>query len=226
MPTDWYPVRLADRVPWHANFALQAAASGTSHGLIAAQVTQIGVDSTLVAQLVNYAETVASFAQSVTEFKNIMLEGAIGTPAPSIPTVPAALTLAVGTLPSVEARTRQYAALIRASVGYTDAIGEQYGLIAIPGGGATTPSLVAAALSGAQVRLAISKAGYSVLAIDSRRGGGAWEQIGISMTAEYIDARALLVAGQPEVREYRAQGMENNARVGAMSPVVSAVAVP
>ena len=46
------------------------------------------------------------------------------------------------------------------------------------------------------------------------------------MTAEYIDARPPLVAGQPELREYRAQGMENNAPVGALSAVVSAVTVP
>lgn len=46
------------------------------------------------------------------------------------------------------------------------------------------------------------------------------------MTAEYIDGRAPLVAGQPELREYRAQGMEQNARVGALSAVVSAVTVP
>jgi hypothetical protein len=65
-----------------------------------------------------------------------------------------------------------------------------------------------------------------VLAVDSRRGGGSWEPIGVSQTAEYIDARAPLVSGQPEQREYRVQGMENNARVGATSAIASAVTVP
>ena len=57
-------------------------------------------------------------------------------------------------------------------------------------------------------------------------GGGTWEQIGVWMTAECIDARAPLVAGRPEQREYRAQGMQNNERVGAPSAVVSVVTVP
>lgn len=44
--------------------------------------------------------------------------------------------------------------------------------------------------------------------------------------AECFDTRAPLVAGAPEVREYRVQGMENNARVGATSAVAKAVTVP
>ena len=55
---------------------------------------------------------------------------------------------------------------------------------------------------------------------------GFLDLIGISETAELIDGRQLLVAGQPEVREFRAQGRQNNARVGALSAFVSAVTVP
>lgn len=47
-----------------------------------------------------------------------------------------------------------------------------------------------------------------------------------TQSAEYIDNRAPLTAGQPEQREYRAQGMVSNNRVGALSPVVNAVTVP
>ena len=56
--------------------------------------------------------------------------------------------------------------------------------------------------------------------------GGAWEQIGVSMVDEFIDTRAPLVAGAPEVREYRVQGMENNARVGPNSEVSTVSTVP
>lgn len=60
----------------------------------------------------------------------------------------------------------------------------------------------------------------------SLRAGGNWEQIGIAQVAEFIDQRAPLTAGQPEQREYRAQGMQGNNRVGALSGTVSAVTVP
>lgn len=225
---DWYPKKIADLIPWHANFNTQAAATGTTHGLTAGQVGQIATDNTIVAGCINYTEQVVAFAQSVTEWRDLLLSGPNGTVLPPVPTVPAAFSYpGAGTvLASIEFRTRQYAALIRASVGYTAEIGEAYGIIGAQIVTPTTPELQAFALTASQVRLVIAKAGYDVLAIDSLRGGGGWEQIGISMTAEYIDMRAPLVAGQPEQRQFRCQGMENNVRVGAYSGIVSVVTVP
>jgi hypothetical protein len=40
------------------------------------------------------------------------------------------------------------------------------------------------------------------------------------------DSTPPLVAGAPETREYRAQGMSGNARVGDLSAVVSVVTTP
>lgn len=226
MAQDWYPAKVADRIPWHANFNTQCAASGLTHGLIAGQVSQIAIDNTVVAGCINYAAQVTAFAQAVTEWRDLLLSGPNGTALPPAPTAPGVFGYALGALASIEFRTRQYAALIKASVGYTAEIGELYGIIAPVGVTPTTPSLQAFALTASQVRLAIAKAGYDVLAVDSKRGTGGWEQIGISQTAEYVDARAPLVAGQPEQREYRVQGMMNNARVGATSAIVSVVTVP
>ncbi len=223
---DWYPTRITDLIPWHSNFNIQAIATGVARGLTAAQVTQITADSAEVSVVVNYAELVDSFAQAVTAYKDVILAGSATEPMPPVPTPPAAVTLIVGALPGIEERTRIFASIIKAQPTYTAEIGELYGIVAPAVITPTTPSLTAQALTASQVRLTISKAGYDVLAIDSRRGGGAWEQIGVSQTAEYIDARAPLVAGQPEQREYRCQGMQNNARVGALSGIASAVTVP
>jgi hypothetical protein len=226
MAESWYPDRLADLIPWHANFNIVAQAIGTTYGLSAAQKALIALDSANIATIVNYLEVVDAFNQAVTEFKNLMFISPINTPLPPEVAAPATLNLPDGSEAAIEARTRLYANIIKASPSYTPEIGEQFGIIGAATGGPTTPGLVATALTQSQVRLAVSKGGYDVVAIDSRRGGGDWEQIGVSMTAEYIDARPPLVAGQPELREYRAQGMEQNARVGALSPVVSAVTVP
>lgn len=223
---DWYPKRLADRIPWHANFAAQAGVSGTSHGLTAAQVTQAGVDSTNVASTVNWLQAVDDYSQAVTEFKNLILEGDLGIAMPTLPAVPTNPAYGVGSAPSIEARTRQLAAIVKASVGYTESIGELYGIVAPAAPPAGVPSLVGTALTASQVSLAVSKAGHALVAIDSRRGGGAWEQIGVAQVATFIDDRAPLVAGQPELREYRAQAMENNVRVGAVSAIISVVTVP
>ena len=223
---DFYPDRFADRMAWHANFAIQASASGTTYGLVAGQVTQIGVDAGSVGSMVMYAEQVAAFAQAYTAWKDLMFDATIGTPFDAAPAPPEALTLAGPALPAIIARTRMYAGIIKAAPLYTPEAGELYGITPPTPAAPSVPDLKATALTQSQVELKVTKAGYAVLAIDSRRGGGAWEQIGVSMTATYIDARAPLATGEPEVREYRAQGMENNQRVGALSSVVSAVTVP
>lgn len=228
MAQDWYPVKIADRIPWHSNFNAQAIASGTSHGLIAAQVTQITADAAYVTAIVNWLEAVGDFSQSVTAFKDVILDGAIGAIVPSVPTPPTALVVPVGGLGSIQARTRQYAAIIKASVGYTSAVGELYGIVGPAPGPLPDPSVQSATpqTGSPNVVLSLYKGGYDVIAVDMKRGGGVWTQIGVSMTASYLDTTPLLVAGQPEQRDYRVQGMQNNARVGGVSGTVSAVTVP
>lgn len=224
---DWYPSRIADRVPWHANFNTQAIATGTTHGLVAGQVTQITADNNFVASMVNYLQLVDDFGQSVTAFKDTALDGQIGAIMPAVPTPPVIFVIPLGGLGSIQARTRQFAAIIKASVGYTEAIGELYGIVAAAGTGPGTPSIASAsALVGSNVSLSLAKAGYDVLAIDMRRGGGGFEQIGVSQTATFLDTTDAAVAGQPEQREYRCQGMVANARTGPLSPTVSVVTVP
>lgn len=227
MATDWYPRVIADRIPWHTNFNTQAVATGVARGLTSAQVSQITTDLNTVTVVVDALEAADDFAQAVTAYKDIVLDGALGVGVPTAPTPPAAISIGAGGLPSVQARTRQYAALIKAQPTYTDAIGELYGIVAPAETGPAAPSLRARSLPGTgNVELSIAKGGFDVIAIDMRRGGGAWDQIGVSQRAVFIDTTPALVVGQPEVREYRAQGMLNNARTGDLSATVSAVTVP
>lgn len=69
MAADWYPDRLADRIPWHANFNTEAQATGTTYGLSAGQKAAIALDAANVAVIVNYLEAVSAFSEAVTGFK-------------------------------------------------------------------------------------------------------------------------------------------------------------
>jgi hypothetical protein len=221
----WYPAQLAARIPWHANYKLQAADSGVSLGLTAAQVTQIATDSDNAVAIINFAVEVQGYAEAITEWRDLIFDSTIGTPLPELPKVPTEPTIG-GTLSAIIDRTIQYANLIKASPNFTQALGESYGIVSTPAPEPANPTVAAVALSQSQVQLNIFKAGYSVLAVDMKRGNGDWVQIGVSMTATFIDSLPPLVAGQPEVREYRVQGMENNQRVGVVSPIVSVVTTP
>jgi hypothetical protein len=223
---DWYPYALAELVPWHANFAAQATTNGTSLGLVAAQVTQIGTDSDNVAAIVNASQAADDFAKAVTAFRETMFSNEPNLPLPTPPAPPGIIVLPLGSLASIEARTRHYANIIKSSPAYTTDDGVAYGIVSAAPSPPGTPSITVQAQPASIVRVSISKAGYSLLAVDSKRDGGAWEQIGVSQTAVFMDDRPPLVAGTSEVREYRVQGMVSNVRTGPVSAVASASTIP
>lgn len=223
---DWYPRQLGALASWHANFSTQASTNGTTLGLIAAQVTQIGVDSDNVATLVNASAAANDFAAAMTAFRETMLSRTPNLPLPTAPAPPTIVALPLGSLASIEARTRDYANIIKSAPAYTNDDGVLYGIVsssAVLG----TPEIVSAlAQAGSIVDVRIAKGGYSVLAVDSRRNGGAWEQIGISQVSLFSDTRTPLTPGEAEVREYRVQGMLGNSRTGPVSDVASASTIP
>jgi hypothetical protein len=225
---DWYPPKLADRIPWHANYNVNAQATGTTYGLSAGDKTDILNDAANVPLVVNFKEAVAAYAQAVTEWAAAILDGPIGTAFPPIPTAPTPPTFALGSKPSIQPRTRVSGGVVKADADYTKEIGEAYGIVAPAPGPLADPSIQTATPTPgtSQVVLGLFKGGYGVIAVDMRRAGGGWVQIGISQTATFTDTTPPLVAGQPEQREYRVQGMLNNARTGGLSATVSAVTVP
>lgn len=223
---DYYPSRVADRVAWHANFSAEAVATGTTLGLNAAAVTQIPIDASTVALVVNYSEQAEAFRQEVTAFRDNLLNGDPLAPMPVSPAMSAAPTFDIDALPGIEARTRGYVAIIKASPNYTQAIGEAYGIVPAASE-LQTPSLKGAAVPGtSNVALKIGKGGHPATAIDMQRNGGGWSEIGRPLTASFTDTTAPLVAGQPEQRSYRAQGVVGNDRVGDMSDTVTLVTTP
>lgn len=224
---DYYPIKLADKGPWHGNFSAKATLTGTLYGLSAAQVTQAAVDAEVVRLLINHNEQVDAFSKALTAFMRRMLRGKPTDPAGQPPTPPAALILPPGGLAAIEARTRQYAGIIKASSAYNKGVGEGYGIVAPERGELATPRIRSArALTNSMIELKVRKPGYRAAVVDCRRGDGDWEQVAFMTTAVWIDTRPPLVPGQPEVREYRCQGYAGNRRVGDFSQVVSIVTVP
>ncbi|MCX7181006.1 MAG: hypothetical protein NTX56_20320 [Proteobacteria bacterium] len=73
-----------------------------------------------------------------------------------------------------------------------------------------------------QVRLDWQRYDFGGLELQSQRAAEAdWTSLGVKTAVEFTDARPPLVAGQPEVRRYRAIFVLNDAMVGLWSNVVS-----
>lgn len=222
----WYPRQYAARIPFHATFNSNVQITGLTYGLVAAQQASAGRDAVNVPLVVNFKDAVAAYAQAVTEWAEIILEGEIGAVFPPMPTAPTPPTFALGSETAIRGRTLLYAGIIKADPDYTPEVGENYGIVSPAAPPPGTPVLTATALTQSQVRLGVQKAGYNSVAIDARYVNGAWVEIGVCETSEFIDGRPPQVPGQPDLIEYRAQGRVNNIRTGALSAVVSVVTVP
>ena len=136
------------------------------------------------------------------------------------------IVLGLGWLPNIEDRTRQGVAQIKANSAFTQQMGEDMNIFGttVPPGQVLVSS--AQALSGSQVAITAYKAGFALVTLRSRRGGGSWETLAVMDTPNFLDNRPPLVPGQPEQREYTVQGYENQQNQGAVSPIVTAVTLP
>lgn len=226
MPSNkWYPTTTDALPDWHTNFAARAAANGTSLGLTAAQVTQIGVDAGNVVLAISSVVTADTYKKGMIQWRDLFLRGD-DEAAPDAPDGPGLIPETAGSKGAIRNRTLAYAAIIKASPAYTSIIGETYQIVGSGPIPLLTPLVAAFAQPFSVVKISMKKKGYDVLAVDCKRGTGDWEQVGVSMRANYIDERPPLVAGQPEVREYRVQGMKDNARVGTISEHAQVVTTP
>ncbi|MEQ1922855.1 MAG: hypothetical protein ABL952_10140 [Pyrinomonadaceae bacterium] len=136
----WYPTNLQDEAAWHIIFSKQADIDGTTYGLTAAEVTQIENDKDMVVFLAEVTNTLDYFVDTVRSFRKDVMELPVDGTTPSFPATPT-----LGTVTAVPRgiweRVTEYANRIKASAGYTNAVGESYGIVGTKPD-APTPSLV------------------------------------------------------------------------------------
>ncbi len=94
---------------------------------------------------------------------------------------------------------------------------------------ATSPDFNLKAESGTEcqcVRIVFNKHGEEAVIIEGRRAGGAAGFLAVDSGSPYLDERPLLVAGQPEVREYRMRFYGDNQGFGDWTPWKSVTVGP
>ena len=217
---EYYPTRLADQPEWHFNYADRLAEKGADLGLVAAAVTASVNDSRHLGHALGaWLTQVREFGPGATGELETLRFGTGLTPFElpvfTPPAPPAGLT---PVLPGALARLFKYVQAIKAAPGYTEGIGLLLGIVGSeapppPPGDAAAPRITVTAVSGPdhqRGRVKFFKDGHQYIIIDSRRGG-AWEQLVMAHKSPHLDDRPLLVAGQAEVREYRARFFDNGA---------------
>jgi len=112
---------------------------------------------------------------------------------------------------------------MKAHPGYTEAIGQDLGIIAVTASGDlinNKTTLKADVLPG-RIRISFTKKGFSGVNIYSRMEGTAkWTFLARDTNSPYEDNRPL-ANGQPEKREYMAMGVVGDEEVGQPSDIIS-----
>lgn len=226
----WLPSTEAARLVWLQNFALKLAVYVGTAGIVAGDVTNANGWRDVYQWILNRSDQISTVKQDLTEWKRIFSDGPIGTPlgaypiAPVYAAPPAAFTATAGMFDQVVAMAER----IRNTAGYTTAIGEDLGIVSPVGAPALgDPTFTVTALPNSEVRLDFVKATSDGVIIESQRAAEvAWTLLGVDHFSPYVDGRAPLVAGQPEVRRYRIRYLDGDDPVGNYSAVVSVTTVP
>ena len=207
----FFPRRVPQRPEWFGNYGTQLVLANAILNLPAADVAASVAD----ARYCEYASgqwltAVREFGPACTSALQDLYEGPAGTPfvlpAFTAPALPAGVT---AVLAGALLRIFAFVQIIKNSPHYTEAIGLLLGIVGpeeTPPPPDSRPRFKVTVLQGAAnqlARLEFFKDGHQGLWIEGRRGNGAWEFLAIDTESPYVDERPLLVAGQPETREYR-----------------------
>lgn len=230
----YFPRIKSQRPEWFENLALQLPIANATLAFTPAEIDPIVNDARGCAYACGiYLQKAREFGPAATEAIEVLLSGTDGAaftlPVFTPPPLPAGVTLpTAGALKRIE----RFVQTIKNRNSYNESIGLQLRIVGHED--ATehlTPEFTAQterAESGACecVRLAFKKFGHQAVLIESRRGTGGWEMLGIDLASPYLDARPLLVANQPEVRDYRMQFYDNDAPAGDFTPPISVTVAP
>jgi hypothetical protein len=229
---NYFPSRLANQANWLENYAAKVAVYGATLGLSAGEITDTADDAKWCHYVIGtWLTAVRAFTPSTTDAVDDVLTGggntAVVLPTFIAPALPAGTT---AQLPGALTRIFDLVGAMKRSAGYTEAIGADMLII----GAEDTSTVAAPRFSGQAVpgngsqcaMLKFFKYGHMGVHIESRRGNGAWEFLAVDTESPYMDERPLLVASQPEIREYRMRFWDKGTPNGDWADVVRLTVSP
>ncbi len=239
----YYPTLLSEQGAWNGNFADKLPQYVTSLGLPPAAAAATIADARYLQYMLSqWLRDVRTYSQAATQALTQLETGTGSTPyvlpifsppqlPPGDPTATPPIPATVPVPPGALNRLFDFVQVIKRSPGYTEAIGEDLGIIGAEDTTVyTAPDFTIAVEmgSGCQcVKLRYHKRGHYAVAIHSRRGTEAdFTVLAVSSTSPYEDERPLLVPGQPEVRYYKMRFWDSGSENGEWSDVASVTVSP
>ena len=205
----YYPSRNSDQPEWLLNYANKLSVIAPNLSISPADTGASMDDARWCAYVVGvWIPAIRTFSPSSTDAMDEVLTGTGDTVVTlrtfTAPALPSGVT---PQKPGALKRIFAMVAKIKLDPAYTEKMGQDLGIV----GSEDTvehplPKFTAEVLQGMgsqMVKLVFFKYTHAGVYIECRRNGGAWEFLGIDTDSPYMDERALLTPGIPEVREYR-----------------------
>jgi hypothetical protein len=236
---EYYPTRVEAQPEWLMNFADKLPTYAATLGISNTRRDAAVLDALWLAYVIGlWAADARAWIQTVTDTISAAERGTGAAPmelpeftAPSLPPANDPLPATVPVPPGALDRIFKLVKDIKNAAGFTEAIGNDLRVI----GAAESPdanplpkfTLKVEQGSTCQcVTITFFKYGRTGVYIESRRNGGAWEFLASPVVSPHVDARPLLAANTPEIREYRMRSWEKGVPTGDWTDVAKVTVAP
>jgi hypothetical protein len=223
----FFPTTESAQIIWLTHYALQLPVNGPTCGIGNEEITNTQTDITsYVFMLQQWHPASQRDGKEFTAHKQLMIFGSGSVPLPYpqptlFPNPPPA------SIPGIQKRLFSQIARIKASLNYTEVIGKDLGIIAIPDTVEhPVPEFWLTAelgLETPQVRIDFTKYGHEGIWIESRINEGDWAFLAIDTVKPYLDKRPLIAGNTLETREYRLRWWDKSEAHGEWTGVQKAI---
>ena len=215
-----------DKSLWFTNFKTKIATHAVTLGVSPAEVTTTQKDADAYLYIINMLEANKQYVNNITAYKNLLRHAVAQQHLGVIPVAPVLAAPPPAVTEGVFDRVSKLVKRIKAHVNYTDAIGQDLGIIAPTQtiDVATMQPDLKVVLDAGRPHIKCTK-GYAD-AIDlyvDRKDGAGFVSIGRLLKLDYIDVVGLPANTALIEWSYKAMYVIGNDNVGLMSPVVSIV---
>ena len=230
-PTTYLPNGDNEKAAWMINFDEKFPTYATKFGFSNEAIVANHHDRLAFTYGLMMVEAAKTFEHQSVTFKDAIRNGTETNLVIDIPvfTPPANPPLAVA--PGIFRRVSKLVTTFKANALYTEAIGQDLGIIGADYLGKDNPDDIQVKLtvkqSGGSVQLKYVKGDLDGIKLESKRGTETEFSLLDKITqTTFTDKRPVLVTGVPEVRQYRAWCIIKDEIVGQVSDVVSVTVTP
>jgi len=231
---DYYPSTVPEQVRWLDNFGRELPRHATALGLTAAELEEAVADARWLTYLLgSWRVGARNWSRSLSSMLEHAQMGRGAEPPHALAYIPPALPEGVVPRPAGGLqRLFRLVQRLKTHAGCTREARIALDLNTRPDYRQHTSTKLKLSLTRSGVGPQIVEVrgrrwGHYGLLIQSRRGGGEWQEVGVLATRVFQDTRPLAVHGQPEVREYRARFWDGTEEIsGNWSPVYTITVAP